>query len=55
MLFITISGINLSTRVGASDLKANIHSIKLVQFQFNVVDMGDNIMANYKLIVDRGS
>jgi len=54
MLQILISSVNLSTRVGVSDLKSWIHSTKLVQFQYNVVDMCNIIMTSYELINKRG-
>ena len=45
---------NPSIRVGVSDLKSIIRSTKLVQFQYNVVDICDSIMTNYEMIVERG-
>ena len=54
MLHILIAGVNPSTRVGVSDLKSIIRSTKLVQFQYNVVEMCDSIMTNYELIGERG-
>ena len=50
MLQILISGVNPSTRVGVSDLKSLIRFARLIQFQYNVVDMCDSIMSNYELI-----
>ena len=54
MLFILISGVNPLTRVGVSHLKSLIRSTKMTQFQFNAVDMCDNIMANFEMIYERG-
>ena len=45
---------NPSIRVGVGDLKAIIRSTKLVQFQYNVVNMCDSIMTNYEMIGERG-
>ena len=53
MLFIIVSGINPSTRVGVSDLKANLRKSNLVSFQFNVTDMTDKMMADYQLILEK--
>ena len=54
MLHILIAGVNPSTRVGVSDLKSIIRSTKLVQFQYNVVEMCDSIITNYEMIEERG-
>ena len=54
MLHILIAGVNPSTRVGVSDLKSIIRSTKLVQFQYNVVEMCDSIITNYEIIEERG-
>ena len=54
MLHILVASVNPSTRVGVSDLKSIIRSTKLVQFQYNVVDMCDSIISNYEMIIERG-
>ena len=42
---------NPSTRVGISDLKPDIQNARLVQFQWNVVDLCDKMTGHYVLIV----
>ena len=54
MLRILISSVNHSTHVGVSDLKSNIRTTKLNQFQYNVVDMCNKIMIDYEMINERG-
>ena len=53
MLFLLVSGINPSTRVGVSDLKTNLRSARLVQFQYNVTDLTDKMMTDYELILEK--
>ena len=53
MLFIIVSGINPSTRVGVSDLKTNLRQAKLASFQYHVIDMTDKMMADYQLILEK--
>ena len=53
MLFLIVSGINPSTRVGVSDLKSNLRSARLVQFQYNVTDLTDKMMTDYELILEK--
>ena len=53
MLYLIISAVKPSTRVGVSDLRVNTRQACLVQFQFNVPDLCDKIMSDYKPILDR--
>ena len=53
MLFLIVSSINPSTRVGVSDLKSNLRSAKLVNFQHNVTDLTDKMLADYQLIMEK--
>ena len=45
-----VSTINLLTCVGISNLKTAIWNARLVQFQWNVVNLYDKITADYLLI-----
>ena len=53
MLQLLIESVNPSTRVGVSDLKQQIRSIKLVTFQYNVVTMTDKLTHDYNQILER--
>ena len=50
MLQILIVSVNHFTRNRVSDLKTSIHTTKINQFQYNVVDMCDKIMVDYEMI-----
>ena len=53
MLQLLIASVNVFTKVGVSDLKASIHATKLVQFQYNVVDMRNKILMDFEIINER--
>ena len=53
MLYLIVSSVNPSTRVGVSDLKTNLRQARLVQFKYIVPDLCDKMMADYQMILDR--
>ena len=53
MLYLIISAVKPSTRVGVSDLRVNTRQACLVQFQFNVPDLCDKSMSDFQSILYR--
>ena len=48
-----MSSINPSTSVRVSDLKTSLRGSRLINFQYNVTDMIDKMMADYEFILER--